>query len=62
MTTNNTDLKPCPFCGGVGNLLQRSYHTYEISCSKCFIRTGGLRSLEAVLKRWNTRIGDKNDK
>lgn len=55
---NNTELKPCPFCGGEaiksafswGNI----HDEYTIQCTVCGARTTVLKSEEAT-ERWNTR-------
>lgn len=67
---SDTNLKPCPFCGGapilkeVGNNRTKGRHA-QIKCRNCFagIQVGALKNtiewcVEKVIKQWNTREKD----
>ena len=57
------DLKPCPFCGEPGELVDQEDHKWYAQCgsqvaSCCQIpnqRYGSFRTPEAAAKAWNTR-------
>lgn len=61
---NNTELKPCPFCGGEAEVLHyetftinfSSVYKYYVSCKKCNANTDLKASIEDVIKAWNRRI------
>lgn len=59
-----TELKPCPFCGGKPNL--RSYsksRNWIVFCSKCETETQVYESEQKAVKAWNSRpIEDAQDK
>lgn len=51
-----TELKPCPFCGGKPNL--RSYsksRNWIVFCSKCETETQVYESEQEAVKAWNSR-------
>lgn len=50
----NTDLKPCPFCGGEAEVLVFG-GVYMVQCETCGIATDTDRIKEDVIKKWNTR-------
>ena len=62
------NLKPCPFCGGEGELeyeevngvYQKYYSWVHVVCQKCYATTGRTyddrdRSKRYAIKTWNTR-------
>ena len=57
----NSELKPCPFCGGEAGFLNGG----TIKCTKCggaFFVTNPLISRYDIAKAWNTRTpNEKND-
>lgn len=55
--SNNVELKPCPFCGGVPELEQCG-ESFRIFCG-CCISTEWRTSKEAIANRWNTRTEEK---
>lgn len=66
------DLKPCPFCGGPGLLIELSISTRCIQCHACQARTAtykdwikyengkyvGEWATEEAVKAWNERHND----
>lgn len=59
----NSELKPCPFCGGNAELTTDHHDysngehtsTYGVNCTKCFIEPQRLQSPESAILTWNTR-------
>ena len=55
-----TELKPCPFCGGEAKLEKADMGCWKIKCTKCpcdFGRYWYLRKRDAK-KAWNRRATD----
>lgn len=54
-------LKPCPFCGGEGEVFQGRYlHENWAQCKKCHTQLGGtFTSPINALKAWNTRTAER---
>ena len=63
--TEETKLKPCPFCGGAGHVYEdgrlssRPYNfpKWYITCKKCGVETPTAR-IEQVVEIWNRRVKD----
>lgn len=66
---NNTELKPCPFCGGEGQLeyeevngfYQKYYSWVHVVCKNCYATIGRTyddkdRSKMYAIKLWNRRV------
>ena len=49
-----TNLKPCPFCGGKDDLECDDYGIHAV-CTKCCSCTGCFQTREEVLNSWNSR-------
>lgn len=51
------EMKPCPFCGGEGEVYQGRYlHENWAQCKKCHTQLGGtFTSPFNAIKAWNTR-------
>lgn len=51
------ELKPCPFCGGKGEVWQGRYlHENWAQCTKCKTQLGGtFTSLQGAVDAWNRR-------
>lgn len=63
-------LKPCPFCGGKGEIYQAPVmlslkiddDVYWVQCRNCFGRAGNSCSKIGAINGWNRRADDgKND-
>ena len=58
-----TELKPCPFCGGIESLDVREVHTYNrycadmycIECRRCLYCTMNFDTKDELYAFWNTR-------
>lgn len=60
-TDMKTNLKPCPFCGGVAkkyDCIKIGFY-YYISCTECSCEIFGSNELD-VTKQWNTRHDEMN--
>lgn len=62
-----TELKPCPFCGGEAEVVERQPfewcdRVYYVRCRsmKCDNRTGIEERKKEAIKVWNRRAGDGN--
>jgi Lar family restriction alleviation protein len=55
--TNENDLKPCPFCGGVADALPQENGWYKVRCRECLAHIQVLsRFPEQAIAAWNQRI------
>lgn len=60
-------LKPCPFCGGEFSLddgiwkIRGNPCTYYILCPHCEAGIANEYSVDAAIKRWNTRANNRYD-
>ena len=64
-----TKLKPCPFCGGQGRIITKSWDLFltavYVECENCEARTGlvegGSLKVERKLaiEQWNNRVFEK---
>lgn len=50
------ELKPCPFCGGEAEILQRGAMSTSIRCKDCGCRTGECAYEDAAIFNWNRRV------
>lgn len=61
------ELKPCPFCGGVADVLRSAGWArrggYVVECSRCKVQTSDQRDLRHAVSNWNLRlpVKDKSD-
>lgn len=53
---NNTELKPCPFCGG--NAEMKSYTMFWVVCDDCLSETTVYSTEEEAIEAWNRRATD----
>lgn len=53
MNTHPIELKPCPFCGGKGEI-QGLYGAF-VSCIDCYIEGPYKAFEEEAIEAWNTR-------
>lgn len=67
--SNESKLKPCPFCGGEAKKNMAKTETgelkYYISCQKCYARSRSFtftQNEEAAVKAWNRRNGSQTYK
>ena len=67
--SNDTELKPCPFCGGEVKLIDMTHdgvgNPYSIQCDTdwCLGHTGWYphNAKDELIEKWNTRTGHKQD-
>ena len=50
-----TELKPCPFCGGKAHIYQDCTGYYVAQCDKCGIGTLLCGDKRTAKRRWNRR-------
>ena len=51
-------LKPCPFCGGSGTVIE-NMGAFSVRCSYCDAHIGGwFRHAEDAMREWNWRSGE----
>ena len=57
------ELKPCPFCGGMAEIVIIRYHIHDdslivVRCSRCIsgTRIFNEQKVDAAISAWNTRI------
>lgn len=53
-------LKPCPFCGGEASM-HANYEFRWVECDSCELETNTSDSVEAAVKRWNTRHAEPSN-
>lgn len=68
---NNTELKPCPFCGGVGAICATPWdfdktrpageHKYIVECSECLAQTDEYAIRERAAEAWNRRSDNEKE-
>ena len=52
----NSEMKPCPFCGSRPVLyLYEDRKSLLLECEECGARIFGYRSIDDIIKAWNTR-------
>lgn len=57
----NNELKPCPFCGGKAELIERIYGAYKdvtVACKQCGIRSTLFSNDLEAITFWNRRASD----
>jgi len=54
-----TELKPCPFCGGIAYMTDRICIKcyYYVVCEKCQGKAGGYINKQDAVDNWNMRVG-----
>lgn len=62
---NMPELKPCPFCGGAGNIHHINIHhiagcnVYIVQCTNCgCVFSTWFPSSDAAKSAWNRRVSD----
>ena len=53
-----SELKPCPFCGGKKLAVFGCYEEYYVSCSGCFTEGPSGETYEEATEAWNRRAED----
>lgn len=53
--TKQTELKPCPFCGGKAELFE-GYRLSHVYCINCNAQTDSLKSTKRAVELWNSRL------
>lgn len=58
------ELKPCPFCGGVGRVYTFDHGdgvpAYNIMCRTCALDMGHFESMEELAGVWNRRVDNES--
>ena len=55
-----SDLKPCPFCGGMARLFNVGHRTWKVMCVKCLSQTNAHFGELNAIRTWNRRANDEN--
>lgn len=53
-----TELKPCPFCGGEAELIDKYEGVFWIICKGCLCESGFVKTKEEAINAWNRRADD----
>jgi len=53
-----TELLPCPFCGGKAKLFPGRHSGYIVKCIKCPSEIGAIKTPIELIYLWNTRVSD----
>ena len=56
-----TDLKPCPFCGGMASEPESSGECYYVGCNSCGVATAYFAHRGSAAKAWNMRTNPELD-
>jgi len=63
----NTELKPCPFCGGKAKSIaysdndvftEEEYRWFFVRCEKCYSKGTTLRGEQNAVAAWNKRVAE----
>ena len=57
---SNTELKSCPFCGGIPFMNEDIRFGYQIRCSKCLSMTRRFEFKKDAVILWNNRRNGKS--
>ena len=60
-TRKQTNLKPCPICGGVGKVWETYERKYCVQCRKCHFTSGDVRDFQEAVEAWNRRTNDEGE-
>lgn len=55
MSTDNLDLKPCPFCGEWADIDMKTKPGFYVRCESCVSDGPEKRTLEQAAAAWNQR-------
>ena len=55
MQDRDTELKPCPFCGGEAEVYAQAFNKYSVICSNCYCVKGSYGTKEKAIEEWNRR-------
>ena len=61
-TSKETELKPCPLCGGQGKLYDSYNREYAIRCKKCDLMTAFCTDAYKAKEMWNRRAKNAKSK
>ena len=54
--TERGELLPCPSCGGESTIkAPPANYAYRVACLACRMNTGGCKTKEEAIEKWNTR-------
>jgi len=58
----DTDLKPCPFCGGAAVVVPDDNDCWSfVECKFCAAQSDGCRTKEDAIAAWNRRAKEPTD-
>lgn len=54
---SETNLKPCPFCGGKARTQENNHYKdiWSVMCKNCFTESDRYHTEENAIEAWNTR-------
>lgn len=54
---SDTELKPCPFCGGRAVLQENNHYTdvWSAMCRNCYSESDRYHTIESAIEAWNRR-------
>lgn len=56
-----SELKPCPFCGGEADVDIGNFGGMVCYCKKCFSQGKQCKTKEEAVKNWNRRAKDESE-
>ena len=54
-----TELKPCPFCGGEARRYNGNHDMHGVVCKKCNAKVYGYANQASATKAWNRRANNE---
>ena len=54
---SDTELKPCPFCGGKATIMENNHYTdmWTVMCKNCYSEIDRYHTKESAIEAWNRR-------
>lgn len=57
-----TELKPCPFCGAVGDFINHDSSVFWVQCTNCGSHGRQSKTKNGAIRAWNRRVENEADK